>query len=1461
MLLLLLIVVSSRDSSYIAGLMGCIISAIRSSTSASSSSSSSAAASTATAANDVVACCPKQAGLPSYDDPKIMIDRPLAINAPPRLEINTSYDSNKNKNSLLIEEYTNNICIGNLCTEEENSIPACCNIQDFAKQIEPVDGLALKNFSIFKSSKINNGTTAFNQQSAHRTVANSKQSVSPNNFISRQLKQRIISPTNNKVHNKQSSDFIKTSDIQYSDDMMVMNHNQNTNSLVSNGQDKQQSANNPSSSFSIGRDKSSILQNDYNNNDSNANEKNDENFSSRKSNHIDNPNDAYYPLHNNNDSDRNLLLSSDNGSSISTNSSLNNNNNFGQQQYGDTLGQPRLSPVMLQSQSWHNSRQTSCLFANVEQLCSKIISKNMREFNNNNSNNDTSNLNGLNCRKRFDSSKKDVLCLFVFGVQGSNEGEILYELVDHSPLTSYLRDKPRNSRRQSISNKSNKQKLHINNNSNNNHNKNNNLFNKNQVCPLYHFTDISVLIEANIDARIAQYRNIRNQTLKTRRSQELVTSSKNDSFSSNENGPTNNNDYNRINRFDFDLIDAMSDQDPLDHPTGKHDTSNKDSSSVNNLDLATSPYRNTSDHSNRNRKSSKCSSPNQCNDNSSPNNSKQAIATACSKKMANLQTNKVTEASISDADLHDFVCLETSNRSLLQMKLFGHSNCVTSHWIVSLIQNHIERYEMLIDLKHKSQTNVQQQQQQQPIPNRVYLIKLIPNHLSLFKGCLFLKQCPSLHNFTYPFQAIKFERRTNIRVFRRECKLKTSNPKDFSSGKRSPFSLSSIKQPIKLTISTLTTSSSSSNKAASALNKLIINTNNNNSKQNITNQQQKITNIIQDKQPPSPEKSSLELLAKEFISQKDEKILIPKLIDHFAQYFDNLNRLTTVRFNPIDNEPATPSDQQSLASQADFADDECPSPLDTPSESNYSNFLALPKPSQNFYSNQSAWTTKLVDSDQNAKLLHQRRTSTSTIFNSRNQHHQPLPIKWAVEIQLVDGTATNDPEISPSNKTSDENASNQSKLWLLGSNNNNKSQNNHLTTQMDVSDGLNHVNSSQSFNNADQLRVSSDCLGEYHEHMTASVSEKSSPGLFATKIIGSSKNFKTKNGNHCYRLHPIRVAYANGQSQLLFELRWSQIKSMKLKSRSDLTRLIKLVCKARCQLENDCKNWLYGALGINSVDFPTNSRNIGTNIKHITKNHDQQQQQQYLSNKHRLSVSSTASTMLPGCSASALGPASCMRHSHTIGNHLNLNNTTIKPSLIVLKIQLDISRLLTDNFSFPANFEAPMKLLGQTTNTQISMTDINSSSPRNLPLKSNLKSPKASNSSNKFHELPNSFIPMSTNKTNNDDTMVETNRIHGSTSSANRLRHVKFKLTDLPRLYEPDCTNNEFAYRQIEHRKWVDEMTFLAYCAPDNRNRLNRSEENLLEVVSELYKYQANIVGQNRARSAIGFQSHKNKSS
>ena len=80
----------------------------------------------------------------------------------------------------------------------------------------------------------------------------------------------------------------------------------------------------------------------------------------------------------------------------------------------------------------------------------------------------------------------------------------------------------------------------------------------------------------------------------------------------------------------------------------------------------------------------------------------------------------------------------------LKSQLVLYANIITNSWILSLIKQEIE--------DNNFGTN-----------EKIFIINLIPNRVTLFKNCLFLKQTPSFANFNFNYIAVNLVKHVSKR--------------------------------------------------------------------------------------------------------------------------------------------------------------------------------------------------------------------------------------------------------------------------------------------------------------------------------------------------------------------------------------------------------------------------------------------------------------------------------------------------------------------------------------------------------------------------------------------------------------------------------------------------------------------------------------------------------------------------
>lgn len=883
----------------------------------------------------------------------------------------------------------------------------------------------------------------------------------------------------------------------------------------------------------------------------------------------------------------------------------------------------------------HNQR-SACeakLFTSSEQLCSEVISKIMDNHD-------------VPCQENQDQkSIGKLLCLFIFGSQGSSEGEVIFELIDHSSILKAL------------SGETNQRALYC---------------ESSRKCPLYHYMDVGALIEANIDSRIREYKQIRQQTMNVRRKQMGLG----------------------VNSFSVDADLEGSTASKVDKATDEDD------------DKENSELEKHGDSSDREQSDS----------------------------------SSLESAEESSRGEFDFSSLNTRHRSRLQLKLLRHFNSVTYHWVLNLIETAIDRLEAsLLDCK----TNYVKSDPREL--DRVYLVKLVPTQLSIFKTCLYLHQSSSFKDFKYPFHAIKFEPRTNIRLFRRESPNRNKSQSGFSKTGKSKlyFGLMNLKAPKFILLGL---------PIEQAMKQL-------------TGDQ----NQARDKRVKGNRKRPIE---SDLLIPKDEK-LAPKFIDGFVRHFESMSKLTFVRYNPTEDiYQSLPTLQRveidhKVEIFKSFSDSEGPN-----SERNDKLALNLAKQANDnsgrsqSLSPSSAWLDDLGENYANSMVsstsTNQTRSSVSMSINKdsrttrspltlmtndqtknlrprstvnlRTGNQTQLPaLKWAVEVEIVD-----------------EKQSSRLMSLVHCESNSRKPQ-------------AGHQQSRKARRRSTIQELESQAITIYQAPKSPSNNfDSDSPMtrdfLFMRPRAGSSLKAKIQYPSQSapYLLVPVRVAYANGQSQLLFELRCGSIKSLKLKSSSDLDKLVSAFEEARTQLEFDCDRWIYDALGLRHSSHPSTGK--------------------------RQSMSSSAQVTSKGHKSSA------KQSNHSLVVPL--------PTLVVFTIQLDVGRLLSGHFVYPADFGDPG--LDQ-------LTGAHSSCLRRPSIKLKRQSSK--------------------NRETDEQISKPT-------------RHVQFRLTDLARCEAGGSKGREDL--RLQHRHWVSESLFVSYSS-DSSPSLSPTEQRLIELVGDLLRYQIGL--------------------
>lgn len=586
-----------------------------------------------------------------------------------------------------------------------------------------------------------------------------------------------------------------------------------------------------------------------------------------------------------------------------------------------------------QSLADDNHQDEPRLFTSISQLCREIVQQSILS-------------------QIPDETGGKVLCLFVFGRQGSSKGEIAFDLVHHSALLKRLHPELVRSEQ-----------------------------NESHKCPLYYHIDVAAIIVANIDDRIKEYNRLVSESLRCKRQQETQVA---------------------------DLSEEKDEQEAA--AGGEDDASNSFEAE----------------------QEAKTES--------------RSVSSELSSSNSNLAETRTSLMS----DDFGLITLSTKQRSMLQLKLLKYYNSVTSKWIFELICEQVEKVEaQLREALRVGPSTI-------CAPSRVYLINLVPEQMSIFKSCVYLKQSLHLKNFKFPFFAINFERRTNIKLMSKERAVNSSSS---SSERKESSSSSSILTGMRLPMLRLSLHVADANGKEES------------SKPEKENEQ---------------ESSSLS----RNLSLLNEK-LKPKFSENFVSQFSLMNKLAEVRFNPSFN--------YNYKDQDRIAADNCDDLL----ELHPSSMSQLRVASQ----------ASLLSADSLLPSASSTPSSVSASDNWQQSRHSQSAIKWAVEVELCDSSASRAAE------------------------------------QLDEA----------------SLRVS---------HLLES------PIIYKDPKCANHRSHHSNQqpADEQYRLEPVRVGYANEQSQLFYQVKRLHPRLLKLKSGAKLDRLAKSVERARSQLANDCDNWLFDAV-------------------------------------------------------------------------------------------------------------------------------------------------------------------------------------------------------------------------------------------------------------------------------------------
>ena len=328
----------------------------------------------------------------------------------------------------------------------------------------------------------------------------------------------------------------------------------------------------------------------------------------------------------------------------------------------------------------------------------------------------------------------------------------------------------------------------------------------------------------------------------------------------------------------------------------------------------------------------------------------------------------------------ELVTWSTKQRSMLQLKLIKYSNCVTAKWVAALIQRAIDKLESQLEGLKPSEATT-----------RVYLINLVPNQLSLFQSCLFLQQPLLLRELQPPSWALKFERRTNIRLLGKE-RVAAAAAGSGSSSLRS--TTSGLKFDIKLPQLMMRSPEPSSKQAAE-------------------------TTL-----GSQADLGALATTASNLLAENLHEKLGPKFNDNFAQQFGSAGRLTEVRYNPTRNyNYASHLDEQRAAGLLALERPSCakacsplalPSPRPTPPRSPLFDYSQPPQgldasspksPLGSTLPVLDSSSTRLI-SPTPSQISGSTTDSASEPTTPRPAHVEQHGLKWAIELELFDSSTT-----------------------------------------------------------------------------------------------------------------------------------------------------------------------------------------------------------------------------------------------------------------------------------------------------------------------------------------------------------------------------------------------------------------------------------------------------------------------
>lgn len=467
--------------------------------------------------------------------------------------------------------------------------------------------------------------------------------------------------------------------------------------------------------------------------------------------------------------------------------------------------------------------------------------------------------------------------------------------------------------------------------------------------------------------------------------------------------------------------------------------------------------------------------------------------------------------------------LSTKQRSILQLKLMKYATCVTAKWIIILIKLEINELERRL-MQLVAGTNPGHADPHTAMPRRVYLINLIPNQPTLFRACLYLEQNLCFGDLHRPYHAIKLERRTNISVLKKDKGIDKQRRRKLSEpsqrGRSLQFKLSHIKIPI-----------------LKPLSKSI-------------SHESLLFGAEAGAAPATPGRAALVSVSSDVLAggAANEK-LGPKFNESFVRQFKACDHLLEVRYNPLSCgrpsrdcaacRPSAGQSGQSGAGESCFEllrrrDGPTGPPSPTPSS-------CEPPPAASQPGRQSSsleqlcplaasgpgWGGGPASSASMLELSRPPGPGTAPAPATKAGPHVP---KWAVELELVSGDQ-------------------------------NQQQQQHTPDAKENS----------AWTRQRQWRQP-----ELHTYQAPSRAGSRSPLMSAAsdryqQLLNTSGHSSQNN----YSLVPTQVAYANGASQTILEVkRLVHKRAFKFKSRADCVKLHKLIARARTRLLEDLESWL-----------------------------------------------------------------------------------------------------------------------------------------------------------------------------------------------------------------------------------------------------------------------------------------------